>query len=62
MGRKADFAADSTAIGKKSNAVDRPSPSYHGPRGVLQRGPWVEYCFFKLNNVQIEKNLTNNHL
>ena len=37
MGRKADFAANSTAIGKKFNAADRPSPVYHGPRGVVQR-------------------------
>ena len=31
MGCKADFAANSTAIGKKFNAADRPSPDYHGP-------------------------------
>ena len=37
MGCKADFAANSTAIGKKFNAADRPSPGYHGPRGVMQR-------------------------
>ena len=37
MDCKADFAANSTAIGKKFNAADRPSPGYHGPRGVTQR-------------------------
>ena len=39
MGCKADLAANSTAIGKKFNAADRPSPDYHGPRGVMQRVP-----------------------
>ena len=39
MGCKADFAGNSTAIGKKFNAADRPSPGYHGPRGVMQRVP-----------------------
>ena len=39
MGCKADFAANSTAIGKKFNAADRPNPGYHGPRGVEQRLP-----------------------
>ena len=39
MGCKADFAGNSTAIGKKFNAADRPSPSCHGPRGVVQRVP-----------------------
>ena len=37
MGCKADFAGNSTAIGKKFNAADRPSPGYHGPQGVMQR-------------------------
>ena len=37
MGCKADFATNSTAMGKKFNAADRPSPGYHGPRGVMQR-------------------------
>ena len=41
MGCKADFAANSTAIGKKFNAADRPCPGYHGPRGVMQRVPWA---------------------
>ena len=36
MGCKADLAANSTAIGKKFNAADHPSPDYHGPRGVMQ--------------------------
>ena len=31
------FAANSTAIGKKNNAADRPSPVDHGPQGVMQR-------------------------
>ena len=48
MGCKADFAANSTAIGKKFNAADRPSPGYHGPRGVMQRVPKCQalpiYC------------------
>ncbi len=42
MGCKADFAANSTAIGKKFNAADRPSPVYHGPRGIMQRVPTHE--------------------
>ncbi|TAG33284.1 MAG: DUF3429 family protein, partial [Polaromonas sp.] len=33
------FAANSTAIGKKSNAADRPSPADHRPQGVMQRAP-----------------------
>ena len=33
------FAANSPAIGKKSNAADRPSPRYHRPQGVMQRVP-----------------------
>jgi len=36
-GRKASFLATGTAIGKKNNAVDRPSPRYHTPQGVMQR-------------------------
>ena len=36
MGRKASFAANSPAIGKKSNAVDRPRPRCHRPQGVMQ--------------------------
>ena len=39
MDCKADFAANSTAIGKKFNAAGRPSPGYHGPRGVMQGVP-----------------------
>ncbi len=39
MGCKARFAANSTAIGKKGNAADRPSPRYHTPRGVMQSVP-----------------------
>ena len=31
------FAANSTAIGKKNNATDRPSPADHRPQGVVQR-------------------------
>ena len=31
------FAANSTAIGKKNNAADRPSPADHRPQGVVQR-------------------------
>ena len=31
------FAVNSMAIGKKSNAVDRPSPADHRPKGVMQR-------------------------
>ena len=34
---KALFAANSLAIGKKSNAVDYPSPRQRKPQGVLQR-------------------------
>ena len=30
------FAANSTAIGKKSNGADRPSPADHRPQGVMQ--------------------------
>ena len=33
------FAANSPAIGKKSNAADRPSPADCGPQGVMQRFP-----------------------
>ena len=33
------FAANSTAIGKKGNAADRPSPADHRPQGVMQRIP-----------------------
>ena len=33
------FAANSPAIGKKSNAADRPSPRHHRPQGVMQRVP-----------------------
>ena len=39
MGCKACFAANSTAIGKKSNAADRPSPYCHPPRGVMKGIP-----------------------
>src|SRR2546422_332312 len=39
MGYKACFAANSPAIGKKYNAVDRPNPRDHGPRGVVQSFP-----------------------
>jgi 2-keto-4-pentenoate hydratase len=39
MGYKAFFAANSTAIGKKNNAVDRPSPCCHSPQGVMQSIP-----------------------
>ena len=39
MGCKARFAANSTAIGKKGNAADRPRPRYHTPRGVMQSVP-----------------------
>jgi hypothetical protein len=39
IGHKALFAANSQAIGKKSNAVDCPSPRQRGPQGVLQRFP-----------------------
>jgi hypothetical protein len=38
-GRKASFLANSTAVGKKNNAVDRPSPCDHRSQGVLQRVP-----------------------
>ena len=31
------FTVNSTAIGKKSNAADRPSPADHRPQGVMQR-------------------------
>ena len=40
MGRKASFLANSLAIGKKSNTVDRPSLRYHRPQGVMQVIPW----------------------
>ena len=33
------FAANSTAIGKKNNAADRPSPADHRPQRVMQRVP-----------------------
>ena len=52
MGCKADFEANSTAIGKKFNAADRPIPGYHGPRGVMQRfahglcGPIAGRCLW----------------
>jgi hypothetical protein len=36
MDYKAFFAANSIAIGKKNNAVDRPSPCCHSPQGVVQ--------------------------
>ena len=36
------FAANSMAIGKKNNAVDRPSPADHRPQGVVQRFPSVD--------------------
>ena len=36
MGCKAFFAANSRVIGKKNNAVDRPSPCCHSPQGVMQ--------------------------
>ena len=36
MGYKAFFAANSPAIDKKNNAVDRPSPCCHSPQGVMQ--------------------------
>jgi hypothetical protein len=36
MGDKAFFAANSAAIGKKNNAVDRPSSCCHSPQGVMQ--------------------------
>jgi hypothetical protein len=39
MGCKAPFLANSPAIGKKSNAADRPSPPDHRPQGVMQRIP-----------------------
>ena len=39
MERKALFAANSMAIGKKGNAAGRPSPSHLPRRGVLQRFP-----------------------
>ena len=37
IGHKALFAAKSLAIGKKSNAVDCPSPGPRRPQGVMQR-------------------------
>ena len=36
IGHKALFAANSMAIGKKSNAVDYPSPRQRKPQGVMQ--------------------------
>jgi hypothetical protein len=36
---KALFAANSLAIGKKSNTVDCPSPRQRRPQGVMQRFP-----------------------
>jgi len=39
MGYKAFFAANSTATGKKSNAVDRPSPCCYSPQGFIQGIP-----------------------
>ena len=39
MSCKARFAANSTAIGKKGNAADRPSPRYRTPRGVMRSVP-----------------------
>ena len=33
------FAANSTAIGKKNNAADRPNPADHRPQGVMQSIP-----------------------
>jgi hypothetical protein len=36
MGYKAFFAANSRAIGKKNNAVDRPSPCCHSLARVMQ--------------------------
>ena len=33
------FAANSTAIGNKNNAADRPSPADHRPEGVVQSVP-----------------------
>jgi hypothetical protein len=39
MGCKALFAANSPAIGNKSNAADRPSPRYSGPAWLLNTIP-----------------------
>ena len=39
MGCKAVFAANIENICKKTNAADRPRPSYHEPRGVMQSFP-----------------------
>ena len=39
MDCKASFLANSTAIGKKNNAADRPSPADRRPQGVMQRFP-----------------------
>jgi hypothetical protein len=36
IGHKALFAANSMAIGNKSNAVDCPSPGPRRPQGVMQ--------------------------
>ena len=43
MGCKADFAANSTAIDKKFNAADRPSPGYHGPCKRRLHYPWSDF-------------------
>ena len=40
------FAVNSTAIGKKNNPADRPSPADHRPRGVMQRVPSAVYWAF----------------
>ena len=39
------FAGNRPAIGKKSNASDRPSPPDHSPQGVMPRVPWVRRSF-----------------
>ena len=47
MGKKANFEANSTAIGEKVNAFARPSPADRRPQGVLQRFPnWVTHHLF----------------
>ena len=51
MGCKADFAANSTAIGKKFNAADRPNPVYHGPRGVMQRVLYYRNWFTEVHKM-----------
>jgi hypothetical protein len=38
MDCKASFLADSPAIGKKSQAADRPGPRDHRPQKIMQRG------------------------